>query len=154
MLHNCDDAEDTAQEVFLQLLRKVHTFRGESSFSTWLHRLTTNCVLMEMRRKRLRRCEASSPEVTFAADRENVVLDATLEFFPAPTDHIFDRISLGDAMSQLPTGYQKILELHDVLGHTHGEIATLLGINVGTSKSKLHRARVRMRLLLETGEAR
>jgi RNA polymerase sigma-70 factor, ECF subfamily len=148
MLRNHGDAEDAAQEVFLQLFRKAHTFRGESSFSTWLYRLTTNCILMEIRRKRQRSLEGTPREASVGADTGSPVLDPPLDAFQAPSAPIFERIGIGSAMSQLPSGYQRIFQLHDVEGYTHEEIAVLLGIRVGTSKSQLHKARLRMRLLL------
>jgi RNA polymerase sigma-70 factor (ECF subfamily) len=151
MLHNQSDAEDATQEVFLQFFRKAYTFRGESSFATWLHRLTTNCVLMEIRRKRHRGFEATPREVSLGAGAEDVGVDAALDSIEAPSTSIFDRISIGVAMSQLPKGYQRIFYLHDVEGYTHDEIASLLGIRGGTSKSQLHKARIRMRLLLQSG---
>jgi RNA polymerase sigma-70 factor (ECF subfamily) len=151
MLHNESDAEDAAQEVFLQLFRKIHTFRGESSFSTWLRRLTTNCVLMEIRRMRHRRLEAVPREASLGAEVGNDVLDLPLDSFQTPPIHIFDRVSIETTMSQLPTGFQRIFELHDVEGYTHEEIAKLLGIQSGTSKSQLHKARLRMRVLLQSG---
>ncbi len=150
MLHNQSDAEDAAQEVFLQLFRKMHTFRGESSFATWLHRLTTNCVLMEIRRKRHQGFEETPREASFGAGVGNEVLDQPLDSFQTPSTHIFDRVSIGAAVSQLPPGFQRIFELHDVEGYTHEEIAGLLGIRAGTSKSQLHKARVRMRILLQS----
>ena len=148
MLHNQDDAEDATQEVFLQVFRKVHTFRGESSFSTWLHRLTTNCVLMEIRRKRHRCLEVTPREASPDAGLDKGARDAALDSFQAPHVPLLERITIGSAQSQLPVGYQRIFELHDVEGHTHEEIAALLGIQVGTSKSQLHKARLRMRVLL------
>lgn len=151
MLHNESDAEDAAQEVFLQLFRKMHTFRGESSFSTWLHRLTTNCVLMEIRRKRHRAFEVTPRETLFGAGVGNEDLDPPLDSFQTPSTHIFERVIIGTAVSQLPTGFQRIFKLHDVEGYTHEEIAKLLGIQVGTSKSQLHKARLRMRVLLQSG---
>jgi RNA polymerase sigma-70 factor (ECF subfamily) len=148
MLQNQVDAEDASQEVFLQLLRKAHTFRGESSFSTWLHRLTTNCVLMEMRRKRRRSVEVNFRDIS-AGRGDGGGGDDLLDSVPAPNVSIFEQVTLRSAISQLPIGYQKIFELHDVEGHTHEEIAGLLGIQDGTSKSQLHKARVRIRGLLQ-----
>jgi RNA polymerase sigma-70 factor (ECF subfamily) len=148
MLHNHQDAEDAAQEVFFQLFRKAHTFRGDSNFSTWLYRLTTNCVLMEIRKIR-RRCPHVIPRASVGTD---VGEDPPLDAFEGPSAPIFDRLSLGAAMSQLPTGYQEIFNLHDVEGYTHQEVATLLGVQIGTSKSQLHKARLRMRSLLQTGK--
>jgi RNA polymerase sigma-70 factor (ECF subfamily) len=150
MLHDPTDAEDATQEVFLQLFRKVHTFRGESSFSTWLHRLTTNCVLMEIRRRRHRFHETVPREISMNAGMGNAVMDAALDTIQAPSTPTLERISIVNALSQLPKGYQRIFELHDVQGYTHEEIGKLLGIKGGTSKSQLHRARLRMRRLLQT----
>ena len=82
MLQNHVDAEDVSQEVFLQLLRKAHTFRGESSFSTWLHRLTTNCVLMELRRKRRRAGSECPRDCDWHG--ENSIGDDPLDSYPAP----------------------------------------------------------------------
>jgi len=151
MLQNHVDAEDVSQEVFLQLLRKAHTFRGESSFATWLHRLTTNCVLMELRRKRRRCVEVSGREIS-TGNGENATADDPLDSYPAAAASLFEQVTLRTAMAQLPLGYQRIFELHDVEGHTHEEIAALLGIQDGTSKSQLHKARVRMRGLLQGGK--
>lgn len=153
MLHNHSDAEDASQEVFLQLFRKAHTFRGESSFSTWLYRLTTNCVLMEIRKMRHRFPELALRGGSSGTEAGKAALDPPLDGFPSRTTSIFDRVSLGVAMSQLPKGYRRIFHLHDVEGYTHEEIATLLRIRVGTSKSQLHKARLRMRLLLQSGNA-
>jgi RNA polymerase sigma-70 factor (ECF subfamily) len=151
MLHNSADAEDAAQEVFFQLFRKMHTFRGDSSFSTWLHRLTTNCVLMQIRKNHQRSFEAKPGEAGNGTAPGNAILEPPLESYRDPSTPIFERIVLGAALAQLPAGYQRIFALHDVEGYTHPEIATLLGIQVGTSKSQLHKARVRMRLLLQSG---
>jgi RNA polymerase sigma-70 factor (ECF subfamily) len=150
MLRNHVDAEDAAQEVFLQLFRKVHTFRGESRFSTWLHRLTTNCVLMEMRRKRRRWHETSPEDAPLAASDVDAGAEGSLDNFRAPAVPIFDRISLTTALSQLPSGFQRIFQMHDVEGYTHAEIAQSLCIQIGTSKSQLHKARLRLRRLLQT----
>lgn len=152
MLRNHTAAEDAAQEVFLQLFRKVHTFRGESRFSTWLHRLTTNCVLMEIRRIR-RRAPETPHEAPYGSNDGKADLDPPLDSFPAPSTPIFDRVILGAAVSRLPAGYQRIFQLHDVEGYTHQEIASLLSIQAGTSKSQLHKARLRMRHLLKTSRS-
>ena len=152
MLRNHTEAEDAAQEVFLQLYRKMHTFRGESRFSTWLHRLTTNCVLMEIRRKRNRWRETTCPETTTGTSDWSTNMELSLDSFETPVRPLFDQVSLGIAMSQLPAGFQRIFHLHDVEGYTHEEIAGLLSIQAGTSKSQLHKARLRLRRLLQTGK--
>lgn len=149
MMRNHGDAEDAAQEVFLQLYRKAHTFRGESKFSTWLHRLTTNCVLMEMRKKRRRWHEVSPEDAPLARHEGDDNSEASLDNFRAPRAAFFDQINIMAALSQLPVGFQKILRLHDIEGYTHAEIAGFLRIQIGTSKSQLHKARFRLRRLLQ-----
>jgi RNA polymerase sigma-70 factor, ECF subfamily len=139
------EAEDLTQEVFLQLFRKIHTFRGESAFSSWLHRLTSNIVLMRFRKKR---------PVTVSLD-EVVRPDDEKErpaFETGGPDirltGLFDRINLHAALVQLPEGYKSMFLLHDVHGYEHNEIAAMLGCSVGNSKSQLHKARKRLRELL------
>jgi len=153
MLRNHQDAEDATQIVFLQLFRKGYTFRGDSSFSTWLYRLTTNCVLMEIRKMRHRRSEINPSRTPPGADVGDTRLEQQLEAYRATSTPIFERVSLSAAISQLPSGYREIFKLHDVEGYTHQEVATLMGIQIGTSKSQLHKARMRMRRLLQTEKA-
>jgi RNA polymerase sigma-70 factor (ECF subfamily) len=139
------EAEDLTQEAFLQLFRKIHTFRGESAFSSWLHRLTANIVLMRFRKKRL---VAVSLEELTRPDEERE--RPTIEF-GAPDLRlvgVFDRVNLQTAVGQLPEGYKSMFLLHDVHGFEHNEIATMLGCSVGNSKSQLHKARKRLRELL------
>ena len=148
MLGNQEDAEDLTQEVFLQLFRKAHTFRGESSFSTWLHRLTVNTVLMRLRRHRRWREVVTSMDVAPGADQGVSDILTMVSTLPAPTTTTLDKISLDVAISQLPSGYKEIFLLHDQEGYRHDEIAKLLGISEGTSKSQLHKARLRLRELI------
>jgi RNA polymerase sigma-70 factor, ECF subfamily len=151
MLGNQADAEDLTQEVFLQLYRKADTFRGEASFSTWLYRLTVNTVLMQLRRHR--RWQAPVTSLDAAPDAgESVtdVLGAASELQASSTSTI-DSVILGSAIAQLPAGYKAIFLLHDQEGYRHDEIAKMLGISEGTSKSQLHKARLRLRLLLGPG---
>jgi RNA polymerase sigma-70 factor (ECF subfamily) len=149
MMRNRGDAEDAAQEVYLQLYKKVHTFRGESKFSTWLHRLTTNCVLMEMRKKRRRWHETNPDDVPMAMHDGDESPDGALDHFPAKGTPFFESVNISTAVSQLPVGFQRIFRLHDVEGYTHSEIADQLKIQIGTSKSQLHKARLRLRRLLQ-----
>ncbi len=144
MTGNFEAAEDLTQDAFLQLYRKITSFRGESAFSTWLHRLTVNIVLMQLRKKGL-------PEVS---------LDETLE----PTEEggpkkefgfedrvlagSIDRVILERMIETLPPGYRVIFVLHDIEGYEHNEIAEMLGCSVGNSKSQLHKARVKLRDVL------
>jgi RNA polymerase sigma-70 factor (ECF subfamily) len=140
MVANVTEAEDLTQEVFIQLLRKLGSFRGESAFTTWLHRLTVNHVLMHFRKRGVRMEktteEGEVPEqVETGSDRLNSL-------------PIVDRIALDAAIAQLPPGYRSVFVLHDVEGYEHEEVAGLLGVSVGTSKSQLHKARMRLRDLL------
>lgn len=142
---NPTDAEDLTQEAFLQLFRKIRTFRGESRFSTWLHRLTVNVVLMRRRKKR-------HPEVSLDATSESSEEESRPLLEPGGPDlrmsGVLDRVNLNNAIEQLPDGYREMFILHDVEGYEHAEIAGILGCSVGNSKSQLFKARVRLRELL------
>jgi len=144
MTANTAEAEDLAQEVFIQLYRKVGSFRGESQFTTWLHRLTVNQVLMHFRRRGVR-----MEQTTEDGDVPQQTVKGTENHLQMP---VVDRIALDKAVSQLPPGYRSVFVLHDVEGHEHEEIARLLGCSVGTSKSQLHKARMKLRMLLTTGK--
>lgn len=134
------EAEDLTQEVFIQLFRKVGSFRGDSAFSTWLHRLTVNQVLMHFRRRSVKNEKTSEdgemPEQTVAGTANPRKMQ------------VVDRIALKNAISELPNGYRNVFVLHDVEGYEHEEVARLLKISVGTSKSQLHKARLKLRGLL------
>jgi len=148
MLGNQEDAEDLTQEVFLQLYRKASTFRGEASFSTWLHRLTVNTVLMQLRRFRRWRGMVCSFDAPPNVEDGGHDLPAVVGALPAPVSSLADKIGLDVAISQLSSGYREIFLLHDAEGYRHDEIAKLLGISEGTSKSQLHKARHRLRELV------
>ena len=141
MLGNVAEAEDLTQESFLQLHRKIATFRGDSAFSTWLHRLTINVVLMHLRRKGLNLIsldEALDPSPDHGPARSFGAADLRL------TGSI-DRMTLEKAVESLPAGYRLIFVLHDIEGYEHNEIATLLDCSIGNSKSQLHKARMKLR---------
>jgi RNA polymerase sigma-70 factor, ECF subfamily len=140
MTANTAEAEDLAQEVFIQLYRKAGSFRGESAFTTWLHRLTVNQVLMHFRRRGVR-----VEQVTEDGESPQQVVAGTENPASMP---VVDRIALDKAVRQLPPGYRAVFVLHDVEGHEHEEVARLLGCSVGTSKSQLHKARMKLRQLL------
>jgi len=140
MTGNVAEAEDLAQEAFIQLYRKIGSFRGESAFTTWLHRLTVNQVLMHFRKKGVR-----MEQTTDDGDVPVQVVQGTENPASMP---VVDRIALDRAISQLPPGYRTVFILHDIEGHEHEEIARLLGCSVGTSKSQLHKARMKLRGLL------
>jgi RNA polymerase sigma-70 factor, ECF subfamily len=140
MTRNGMDAEDLAQDTFLQVRRNISGFRGEAALKTWLYRVTVNQVLMNFRKvstsKEVMTENGEMPEVTLTA------FDRALQM------PIIDHLSIADAVKRLPPGYRKIFVLHDVEGYEHEEIASLLGISPGTSKSQLHKARLKMRCLL------
>ena len=145
MVGNTAEAEDLTQEAFLQLFRKISTFRGESAFSTWLHRLAVNVVLMRLRKKS--GTEASLEEITEPDEEGSARRD-----FGTPDLRLsgsIDRVNLQRAVEQLPPGYKAIFVLHDVQGYEHNEIAGIMGCSVGNSKSQLHKARTRLRELLQ-----
>lgn len=140
MTGNTAEAEDLAQEAFLQLFRKIATFRGESAFSTWLYRLVFNVVLMHLRKKSLQQV---SLDETDNSQEEPVKRDY------GDDDRrllgLVDRISLTRAIEGLPHGYRAVFVLHDVEGYEHNEIAQIMGCSVGNSKSQLHKARMKLR---------
>lgn len=141
MLQNTHEAEDLTQEVFIQLYRKIGSFRGDSAFTTWLHRMTVNQVLMHFR-KRTVKFEKTTEE---GETPEQVVIGTgNQDKMP-----IVDKIALDSAIAQLPEGYKNVFVLHDVEGYEHEEVARILGCSVGTSKSQLHKARLKMRKLLQ-----
>jgi RNA polymerase sigma-70 factor (ECF subfamily) len=145
MTKNQADAEDLTQEAFLQVFRKIHTFRGESAFFTWFHRLTVNVVLMSLRRRKY--VEISfEPHGGHEGDNSARVPEVGA---PDPSlSGLFDRENLKRALSYLPRGYKRALVLHDVFGYEHNEIAAAFEFSIGNSKSQLHKARERMRSLL------
>jgi len=141
MTQNTAEAEDLAQEAFIQLFRKIGSFRGESAFTTWLHRLTVNQVLMHFRKKSVK-LERTTEE----GETPVQIVRGTEDPNKMP---VLDRISLDSALKQLPPGYRSVFVLHDIEGHDHEEIAKILGVAVGTSKSQLHKARMKLRNLLQ-----
>lgn len=140
MLGGATQAEDLTQEVFLQVYKKIGSFRGDSAFTTWLHRLTVNQVLMHFRKRGVK-LEHTSEEGDFT----NVIetpLQSTRRI------SMIDKLALERAIGELPHGYRTVFVLHDVEGYEHEEISNLLDISIGTSKSQLHKARMRLRQLL------
>jgi len=150
MTANTAEAEDLTQEAFLQLFRKIATFRGESAFSTWLHRMSVNVVLMHLRKKSLP--VVSLEETTQAGGDE----DTPKRDFGAEDLSLagsIDRLQLQKAVDDLPPGYRTIFVLHDVEGYEHNEIAEMVGCSIGNSKSQLHKARMKLRDLLKMQRA-
>lgn len=138
LVGDAGEAEDLTQKVFFQLFRKVHTFRGESAFGTWLHRMAANTALMYLRRK-------TGPHKELPA--EGLPVESPSQEKGGAARNL-DRIHLDRAIAALPPGYRSIFVLHDVEGYDHQEIAEFLGCTPGTSKSQLHKARLKLRELL------
>ncbi len=145
MLRDPIEAEDLVQDVFVLLFRKINTFRGESAFSTWLHRLAANLVLMRLRRK-------SPPTVSIeaAADLDDEISSPAIDI-GAPDlflEGAIDRVTLDRCIECLPAGYRAMFVLHDIQGYQHKEIAQMVGRSIGASKSQVHKARMRLRQML------
>jgi RNA polymerase sigma-70 factor, ECF subfamily len=145
MAGNATEAEDLTQETFLLLFRTIHTFRGESAFSTWLHRLAINLVLAHFRKKSL---PVVSIQGTSDPDSETGSPSIDIRACDLLMEGSIDRINLERCIQQLPMGYRTIFVLHDVQGYKHHEAAKISGCSVGASKSQLHKARTRLRELL------
>jgi RNA polymerase sigma-70 factor, ECF subfamily len=144
MVGSVEEAEDLTQEAFLQVHRKIDTFRAESALSTWVHRLTINVVLMHLRKKGLQlnsldeMMEAGSDQ---RPGRSFGARDLTLS-------GAIDRLTLERAIRDLPAGYRLVFVLHDIEGFDHNEIASILDCSIGNSKSQLHKARFKLRKFL------
>ena len=144
MTNNAAEAEDLTQDAFLQVFRKIASFRGDSAFSTWLHRIAVNTVLMHFRKKSLSQVSLDEPYSNSdgaKVRREYGTRDNRLT-------GCIDRVALASAIKELPHGYRTIFLLHEVEGYEHQEIAKMLGCSVGNSKSQLHKAKLRIRELL------
>lgn len=145
MTNNVAEAEDLAQEAFLQVFRKLSTFQGNSALSTWIYRIAVNTVLMRFRKKTLPQISLDEPRSNNgeakAPPREYGTRDRNLA-------GCVDRLALTRAIKELPEGYRTVFLLHEVEGYEHSEIAAFLGCSTGNSKSQLHKAKMRIRELL------
>ncbi len=141
MLQNATEAEDLTQDVFIQLHRKIGSFRGDSAFTTWLHRMTVNQVLMHFRKRNVK-----FEKTTEEGETPIQIVGGTENPMKMP---VVDKIAIEHAIEQLPNGYRNVFVLHDVEGYEHEEVARILGCSVGTSKSQLHKARLKLRKLLQ-----
>ncbi len=134
---DADVADDVTQDVFVRAWEKLHTFRGEAQFGTWLHRLAVNVILA-------RRKSVGIERGRFEADPE-----PSLDLAPGRGEPIEHTMDFEQALERLPAGARQVFLLHDVAGYRHEEIAKLLGIVPGTSKSQLHHARMALRKHLD-----
>jgi RNA polymerase sigma-70 factor (ECF subfamily) len=153
MAGNVTEAEDLTQDSFLMVFRKIQSFRGESAFSTWLHQVTVNTVLMRFRKKKL--AENSLDDAT-ESDDEDLYPPLQIGAPDLRLSGVIDGVILQRAIDRLAPGCKKIFRLHDIEGYRHDEIAEIAGCSVGNSKSQLHKARTRLREMLrdEVREAR
>jgi RNA polymerase sigma-70 factor, ECF subfamily len=140
---NTSDAEDLAQEVFLQMYRKISTFRGDAKFGSWLHRVAVNLALMRFRRRRLREVSLNIPQTLNPEPLQSSLRD---QF--GTSSFLVERVALGRALGSLSKARRSVVLLHDINGFTHGEVAQRLGVAAGTSKSQLHKAHVELRGIL------
>src|SRR5438552_16929536 len=140
MTQNISESEDLTQEVFIHLFRTIGSFRGESTFTTWLHRITVNHVLMHFRKRKVR------PDLTTGSGELPVqVVAGTGD----PTRmRVVDRILLSEVIAKLPDGYREAIILHDIQGLQHSEIAEMKGRAIGTSKSQLHKGMAMLRAMM------
>ena len=143
MTNNAAEAEDLTQDAFIQVFRKLATFRGDSTLATWLYRVAVNTVLMHFRKKQVRPASLDDPQTVGprGSRHEYGVRDHCLA-------GCLDRITLARVITQLPDGYRTVYLLHEVEGYKHQEIAGLLECSMGNSKSQLHKAKLRIRELL------
>ncbi len=145
IVRNREDAEDLTQDTFIHVMRKIHTFRGDASLSTWMYSVARNTALMRLRRKRL-------PQTSLDESHEYGEGSSNPYNSIGLADHSSGdpdaRIDLTRAVERLPKGFKAALLLHDLEDYTHSEIARYRGWTTGTSKSQVHKARFRMRELL------
>jgi len=138
MVNDRTHAEELTQDVFVRAWDKLHLFRGESSFSTWLHRLTVNVVL------NARKTEGRQRSRFEENDDDGAGMDAHAGVVGSPLAP-GDMLDLEEAITRLPPGARRVFILHDVEGYKHEEIAEMLGVTSGATKAQLHRARLLLR---------
>lgn len=143
MTGDAAEAEDSTQDAFVRVFLRLNTFRGDAAFSTWLYRVVVNTVLMKLRKKKLQQVSYNNPVCVDSSEVERDFGSADARLVG-----VVDRIALTRAIEQLPPGYRTVFILHDVQGYEHHEIARMLRCSLGTSKSQLHKARLRIRELL------
>jgi len=149
MTGNIPEAEDLTQDAFIQVFRKLQTFRGDAAFSTWLYRVAMNTVLMKLRKRAPRQVSLDEP-----VRLESTAVQRNVGYGDLRLLGAVDRVTLARAIQKLPTGCRTIFLLHEVEGYEHNEIAKRLHCSVGNSKSQLHKARLKIReTLLAAPEA-
>ena len=150
MAGDAAQARALTQESFVRAWQRMGSFRGDSRLSSWLHRIAVNVVLMHIRKKNNRITEA--PLETESPNDESPVPEYGAE--DGRLSGSIERVNLESAIDKLSPGYRIIFVLHDVEGYEHNEIAEMLDCSVGTSKSQLHKARMKLRDILRPGIVR
>lgn len=154
MVNDTDLADDLTQEAFVHAFRRLSTFRQESRFTTWMHRIAVNTVLMFIRKRNssVRECPL---EPAFGNEEEAAFEGQTFGKADDTLTMTTDRVALQRAIQDLPPGYRLMLILHDIHGYEHQEIAEIFGCTTGNTKSQLHKARLRLRSVIDRnrGEA-
>ncbi len=154
MVNDTDLAEDLTQEAFVHAFRRLSTFRQESRFTTWMHRIAVNTVLMFIRKRNSSIREAPL-DPAFGSEEETPFEGQVYGKTDDTLSMTTDRVALLRAIENLPPGYRLMLILHDIHGYEHQEIAEIFGCTTGNTKSQLHKARLRLRSVIDRpkGEA-
>jgi RNA polymerase sigma-70 factor (ECF subfamily) len=152
MVNDTDLAEDLTQEAFVHAFRRLSTFRQESRFTTWMHRIAVNTVLMFIRKRNssIRECPL---DPAFGSEEEMHFEGQTYGKADDTLSMTTDRVALQRAIEDLPPGYRLMLILHDIHGYEHQEIAEIFGCTTGNTKSQLHKARLRLRSVIDPPRA-
>jgi RNA polymerase sigma-70 factor (ECF subfamily) len=148
MVNDTDLADDLTQEAFVHAFRRLSTFRQESRFTTWMHRIAVNTVLMFIRKRNssIRECPL---DPSFGNDEETPFEGQAFGKSDDTLSMTTDRVALQKAIEDLPPGYRLMLILHDIHGYEHQEIAEIFGCTTGNTKSQLHKARLRLRSVID-----
>lgn len=148
VVHNPTISEELMQDTFLLVLRKIHLFRGQSQFSTWLYRIARNTALMYIRDQQSKDSNESLSEMQQDDDKAAQV-ERVLRIEDRYLQGTADRITLQRLIGKMAPGYRSTLMLHDLHGYEHREICDILSVSQGTSKSQLHKSRKRLRAMLD-----
>ncbi len=148
IVQNAAISEELTQDTFLLVLRKIHLFRRQSKFSTWLYQIARNTALMYVRDQKAKDTNDSLAYVD-EEDTKSGQIERILKIDDQKLRTAADRVTLEKVIGKLAPGYRSMLVLHDVYGYEHSEICEILGVRTGTSKSQVHKARKRLRVLLD-----
>jgi len=155
MTNNHDDALDLAQESFIRIYRALASYKGESAFSTWIHRIASNVCLDELRKKKRQPLVALSTDATMSGEEGEYSIEFAAGDEDTPEQHLLRnevRREIALALSQVSPEHRIVLVLRDIQGYSYEEMAEIIGVNVGTIKSRLNRARIALREVLRAAE--